>query len=118
MYGDEHMHPEGEGEVRRNPKGDRKWDALAQAIAKEVTRSLDKERAAAERRAQAKQPRRGEYMTLGELARHLEIGRGSAWSLVIERGEIPHVRVSARVIRVARRDVEEYIASRRVEASG
>ena len=117
MDGDEHMHPEGE-KGRRKTKGERKREALTQAIAKEVARAVARElEAAVERQAQAKQSRRGEYMTLDELARHLEIGRGSAWSLVIERGEIPHVRVSGRVIRVARRDVEEYIASRRVEAA-
>ncbi|MDP9440517.1 MAG: helix-turn-helix domain-containing protein [Actinomycetota bacterium] len=118
MDGDEHMHPEGR-EGRRKTKGERKREALAQAIAEEVTRAVARElEAAAERQGKAKQLRGGEYMTLDELARHLEIGRGSAWSLVIERGEIPHVRVSDRVIRLARRDVEEYIASRRVEAAG
>ncbi len=59
-----------------------------------------------------------EYLTIGEFAQWLRISRGSAWAIVMERREIPHVRLSERVIRLARRDVEAYVASRRSDAWG
>ncbi len=54
-------------------------------------------------------PPKREYMTLQELANLLTISKGSAWSLVIERREIPHHRFGDRIVRLARTDVEEYI---------
>ncbi len=51
----------------------------------------------------------GDYLTLRELALWLKISRGSAWSLVMERGEIPHYRFTDRAVRISRRDVEDYI---------
>ncbi len=51
----------------------------------------------------------GDYLTLRELASWLKISRGSAWSLVMERGEIPHYRFTNRAVRIARQDVEDYI---------
>lgn len=59
-----------------------------------------------------------EYLTIGEVAQWLRISRGSAWAIVMERREIPHVRLSDRVVRIARADVEAFVASRRVEAVG
>lgn len=59
-----------------------------------------------------------EYLTIGEVAQWLRISRGSAWAIVMERREIPHVRLSDRVVRIARADVEAFIADRRVEAAG
>lgn len=58
-----------------------------------------------------------DYLTIGEVARWLRISRGGAWALVMERREIPHVRLSDRVVRIARADVEDFLASRRVEAA-
>lgn len=48
----------------------------------------------------------GEYITLQQLAVWLNISRGTAWSIVMERGDIPYLRLSDRVVRVARADVE------------
>lgn len=59
-----------------------------------------------------------EYLTLAEMAAWLRIGKGSARAIVVERGEIPYVRVSERVIRLRRSDVERYIESCRVGAAG
>ena len=58
-----------------------------------------------------------DYLTISEVARWLRISRGGAWAMVMERREIPHVRLSDRVVRIARADVEEFVASRRVEAA-
>ncbi len=55
------------------------------------------------------EPPSGDYLTLQELADWLKISRGSAWSLVMERGEIPHYRFTDRAVRLARTDAEEYI---------
>ncbi len=55
------------------------------------------------------EPPEGEYMTVRELANWLRISRGSAWALVFERGEIPHLRIGERMVRLSRADVEEYI---------
>lgn len=52
---------------------------------------------------------KGEYITLQEMADWLRISRGSAWSLVFEKAEIPHLRIGDRMVRLARADVEEYI---------
>ncbi len=51
----------------------------------------------------------GEYITIQEFADWLRIGRGTAWSLVMERGEVPHLRFGDRVVRLARADVEDYL---------
>ena len=51
----------------------------------------------------------GEYITIQEMAGWLRISRGSAWSLVFEKAEIPHLRIGDRMVRLARADVEEYI---------
>ncbi|MBA2619191.1 MAG: helix-turn-helix domain-containing protein [Rubrobacter sp.] len=59
---------------------------------------------------------RGEYMTIQEFADLLRIGRGTAWSLVMERAEIPHLRVGDRVVRLARADVEDYLRRCRSDA--
>lgn len=56
------------------------------------------------------EPPEGDYLTIQELATWLKISRGSAWSLVMERGEIPHSRFGDRVVRLARADVEAYLA--------
>jgi excisionase family DNA binding protein len=58
----------------------------------------------------------GDYLTLQELASWLKISRGSAWSLVMEKREIPHLRLSDRVVRLARADVEAYLARCRSDA--
>jgi len=61
-------------------------------------------------------PPEGDYLTLQEFADWLKISRGSAWSLVMERGEIPHLRVGDRIVRLARTDVEAYLARCRSDA--
>lgn len=58
----------------------------------------------------------GDYLTIGELATWLQISRGSAWSLVMERGEIPYLRFGDRIVRLARKDVEAYLARCRSDA--
>ncbi len=58
----------------------------------------------------------GEYITLQEMADWLRISRGSAWSLVMERGEIPYLRFGDRIVRLARTDVEAYLARCRSDA--
>ncbi|MEJ7842430.1 MAG: helix-turn-helix domain-containing protein [Rubrobacter sp.] len=55
------------------------------------------------------EPPKGEYITLQEMANWLRISRGSAWSLVFEKGEIPHLRIGDRMVRLARADVEDYL---------
>jgi len=61
-----------------------------------------------ERHGSGEQPS-GEYLTIQELSTWLNISRGSAWSLVMERGGIPHYRFTDRAVRLARKDVEDYI---------
>lgn len=58
----------------------------------------------------------GEYLTLQEMADWLHISRGSAWSLVMEKGEIPYLRFGDRIVRLARKDVEDYLARCRSDA--
>ena len=58
----------------------------------------------------------GEYMTIQEFADLLRIGRGTAWSLVMEKAEIPHLRFGDRVVRLARADVEDYLRRCRSDA--
>lgn len=58
----------------------------------------------------------GEYITIQEFADWLRIGKGTAWSLVMERGEIPHLRFGDRVVRLARADVEAYLRRCRSDA--
>ncbi len=58
----------------------------------------------------------GDYLTLLELASWLKISRASAWNLVVERGEIPHLRFGNRIVRLARADVEAYLARCRSDA--
>lgn len=58
----------------------------------------------------------GEYMTIQEFADMLRIGRGTAWSLVMEKAEIPHLRFGDRVVRLARTDVEDYLRRCRSDA--
>ncbi len=59
----------------------------------------------------------GEYLTIQELAEWLRISRGSAWSLVMEREEIPYLRFGDRIVRLARADVEDYLQRCRSDAS-
>ncbi len=61
-------------------------------------------------------PPQGDYLTLQELATWLKISRASAWNLVLERGEIPHSRFGNRIVRLARADVEAYLARCRSDA--
>jgi len=61
-------------------------------------------------------PPKGEYLTLQEMADWLKISRGSAWSLVMEKGEIPYLRFGDRIVRLARKDVEDYLARCRSDA--
>ncbi len=61
-------------------------------------------------------PPEGEYLTLGELAAWLKISRGSAWLLVVEKEEIPYLRVRNRIVRMARADVEAYLRRCRSDA--
>ncbi len=56
------------------------------------------------------QPPQGDYLTLQEIATWLKMSRGSVWSLVMEKGEIPYYRFGDRVVRLARTDVEAYLA--------
>ncbi len=58
----------------------------------------------------------GDYLTIGDLATWLKISRGSAWSLVMEKGEIPYLRFGDRIVRLARTDVEAYLARCRSDA--
>ena len=58
----------------------------------------------------------GEYLTIQEFADLLRIGRGTAWSIVMERGEIPHLRFGDRVVRLARADMEDYLQRCRSDA--
>ncbi len=62
------------------------------------------------------QPPEGDYLTLQELATWLKMSRGSVWSLVMEKGEIPYYRFGDRVVRLARTDVEAYLARCRSDA--
>ena len=62
------------------------------------------------------EPPRGEYLTIQEFADWLRIGRGTAWTLVMEKAEIPHLRFGDRVVRLARADVEDYLARCRSDA--
>ncbi len=62
------------------------------------------------------EPPKGDYLTLQELADWLKISRGSAWSLVMERGEIPYLRFGDRIVRLARTDVEDYLRRCRSDA--
>lgn len=57
-----------------------------------------------------------QYLTLQQVAQWLNISRGTAWSIVIEKREIPYVRLSDRVVRVARADVEGYLQRCRSDA--
>lgn len=50
-----------------------------------------------------------EYITLQQLATWLSISRTTAWSIVIEREDIAYVRLADRVVRIARKDVEDYL---------
>ena len=59
----------------------------------------------------------GDYMTIQELADWLRMSRGSVWSLIMERGEIPYYRFGDRVIRLARVDIEAYLARCRSDAT-
>ncbi len=59
---------------------------------------------------------KGDYLTLQELADWLRMSRGSAWSLVMEKGQIPYYRFTDRVVRLARVDVEAYLARCRSDA--
>lgn len=54
-------------------------------------------------------PPEKEHLTLREVARWLGVSRNTVWALAVERGELPYLRFSDRVVRVARTDVEEYI---------
>ena len=67
-------------------------------------------------RQKAGDPPQGEYLTLQELASWLKISRASAWNLVVERGEIPYSRFGDRIVRLARADVEAYLARCRADA--
>ncbi len=64
------------------------------------------------------EPPSGDYLTLQELANWLKISRGSAWSLVMEKREIPYYRFTDRAVRLARKDVEEYIRRCRSDGLG
>lgn len=64
---------------------------------------------AAKLRQEAGDPPTGQYLTLQELAAWLKISRASAWSLVMERGEIPYLRFGDRLVRLEREDVEAYL---------
>ena len=65
---------------------------------------------------QPAEPVTTEYITIQELAAWLRISRGSAWSLVMERGEIPYLRFGDRIVRLARADVEDYLRRCRSDA--
>ncbi len=67
-------------------------------------------------RQEAGDPPQGDYLTLQELASWLKISRASAWNLVVERGEIPYSRFGNRIVRLARADVEAYLARCRSDA--
>jgi len=58
----------------------------------------------------------GDYLTLRDLADWLKISRGSAWSLVMEKREIPYYRFGDRAVRLQREDVEAYISRCRYDA--
>ena len=62
------------------------------------------------------EPPTTEYITIQELAAWLRISRGSAWSLVMEKGEIPYLRFGDRIVRLARADVEDYLRRCRSDA--
>lgn len=59
-----------------------------------------------------------EHLTIPDLAAILQIGRTTAWELVIESQEIPHERVSKRKFVVRYNDVERWLAERRIGALG
>lgn len=63
------------------------------------------------------EPPTGDYMTIQKMATWLKMSRGSAWSLVMERGEIPYYRFGDRVVRLARVDVDAYLARCRSDAA-
>ena len=67
-------------------------------------------------RQKAGDPPQGDYLTLQELASWLKISRATAWNLVVERGEIPYSRFGDRIVRLARVDVEAYLARCRSDA--
>lgn len=64
-----------------------------------------------------REPPRGEYLTIQESADWLRIGRRTAWTLVMERGEVPHLRFGDRVVRLARANIEDYLRRCRSDAS-
>lgn len=57
-------------------------------------------------------------MTIQELATWLKMSRGSAWSLVMEKGDIPYSRFGDRVVRLAREDVDDYRKRSHSDAAG
>lgn len=59
----------------------------------------------------------GQMLTLKEVARELNIGLRTVERLV-ETGELPAYRLSPRVQRVRREDLEAYLESRRIENGG
>ncbi len=65
---------------------------------------------------EAGDPPQGDFLTLQELASWLKISRATAWNLVVERGEIPYSRFGDRIVRLARADVEAYLARCRSDA--
>lgn len=56
-----------------------------------------------------------EYLTIRQIAEMLSISTASAWGLVARR-ELPHLRVSARLVRVRRADLVAYIERHTQEA--
>lgn len=77
---------------------------------------MAKDETAQDGRGRGRTDEEDEYLTIGEFAAWLRISRGSAWAIVMERRQIPYVRISERVIRLARRDVEAYVASCRFDS--
>lgn len=59
-----------------------------------------------------------EFVTLSNFARRIGVSRGSAWTIVMVRGELPYYRFGDRAVRLAKADVETYIAASRSDALG
>jgi excisionase family DNA binding protein len=59
----------------------------------------------------------GEYLSLSQVARIIHVGRTTVWEIVVARSEIPYFRISERIVRIRRSDVDAYLKARRLGAT-
>lgn len=65
---------------------------------------------ATETRDEALSPTKKLYLTIGDVAQLLQVGRSTAY-LMVEKGELPSVRIGKKLIRVPRNALDEYFAA-------